>query len=340
MSFSRANKYLYPYVTDFYGIFGKLSKLNKKPDQLIIALPNTMSKSLNVILRVSKKIPMSFDFGGLWTSFFDRGKVYDAGLKKLRLVRPLSQFYEDSLILLLSRCPELITVPTSGLNFLFKQFSGRTTYTVYQPVDTSKDFNPSLIDRKKALENIPQKFKDAYFVAIGVKGDEWFIPLFEKLARKFQEYNVFFMVPGSFPNAESALEKKGVAARFFFTGNIPYSVLPSYIALTHFSLVLTHPDLTSIWYSPHNIAKITDYLAMGKPVITDAPSAIDYIEHGTTGFFVRNESILLDRVECMLNDNALVRKMGEAARRTACDKFDNIRIAQRYLQLMQHSTHL
>ena len=332
-NFSGPSKYLYPYFNDFFGIFKKLVKTEGKLDLIVISLPNTMSKSLNAFFGLAKKIPTAFDFGGLWTSFFDKGTAYGSQSTQLKLFRPISQFYEDSLTLLSSRLPDVITVPTSGMDCLFETFSRRQAYVVYQPVDTSRAFNPSLIKSNAVLENIPIEFMSSRFIAIGVKGDEWFVPILENLVLRFKKNDFIFLVIGSFPKAEYACKKKGLSDKVFFTGNIPYSILPSYIALTEFSIALTHPDLASIWYAPHNIAKIADYMAMGKPVVTDALAATDYIENGVTGFIVGNIEGLLNRTANLVDDRALLLKMSEAARKTACKKFDSTKVAKCYLEL-------
>lgn len=326
-------KFFYPYFNEFFKIYNNLKLLPSGIDLLLIGLPNTMSKSLNAIFGLSKKIPTAFDFGGLWTSFFDKGTTYGSQSTQLKLIRPISQFYEDSLTLFSSRLPDLITVPTSGMDCLFEAFSRRHADVVFQPVDTSWALNPSLVKSNLVIENIPKKFMLSRLVAIGVKGDEWFVPTLENLVLKFKNNDLNFLVIGSFPKAEYACKKRGLSDKVFFTGNVPYSILPSYIALTEFSIVLTHPDLASVWYAPHNIAKITDYMAMGKPIVTDALSATDYIENHVTGYIVGNKESLLNKTANLVDDNELLIKMGIAARKATCEKFDSIKIAERYLEL-------
>jgi len=330
--FSRS--FFYPYFNEFFKVYENLKVLPSDIDFLIIGLPNTMSKSLNVFFGLSKKIPTAFDFGGLWTSVFDKGMTYGSQSMQLKLIRPISQFYEDSLTLFSSRLSNLITVPTSGMRCLFEKFCRRDAHVIYQPVDTARALNPSLVKCTGSLVSIPKKFERSRFVAIGVKGDEWFVPILEALVHKFKGTDLVFLVIGSFPKAEFACKRLGLSDKIFFTGNVPYSILPSYIALTQFSVVLTHPDLASMWFAPHNIAKIADYMAMGKPVVTDALSASDYVETGVTGFLVRNIDGLLNETANLLDDHALLVKMGEASRKTACEKFDSVKVANCYLELL------
>jgi glycosyltransferase involved in cell wall biosynthesis len=330
-------RFFYAYFNEFSRVYKNLKVLPSDVDCLIIGLPNTMSKSLNAFFGVSKKIPTSFDFGGLWTSFFDKGRTYGYQSMQLKFIRPISQLYEDSLTLFSSRLPNIITVPTSGMDRLFEKFCRRDAHVIYQPVDTSRALNPTLVKRTIALASIPKKFEQSKIVAIGVKGDEWFVPIIEDLVQKFKRSDLVFLVIGSFPKAEYACKKRGLSDKIFFTGNVPYSILPSYIALTQFSVVLTHPDLASIWYAPHNIAKIADYMAMGKPVVTDSLSAIDYVNNGVNGFLVRNKENLIRRTGTLLDDQAFLQKISEAARKTALENFDSVKVAKSYLELFSKS---
>ena len=218
---------------------------------------------------------------------------------------------------------------------LFEKFFGRRTNVVFQPVDTSNAFNPFLVNHEISTAKIPEKYRPSRLVAIGVKGDEWFVPFLETLVQRCKSNNTVFMVIGHFPKAEAIVLKNDLGDKVFFTGNVPYHILPYYIANTQFAIVLTHPDLASIWYAPHNIAKIADFMAMGKPVITDAVSASDYVDNGATGFLVKTREELLKKTISILDDDALLHKMGDAARKTACEKFDNVKIAERYLGLIK-----
>jgi glycosyltransferase involved in cell wall biosynthesis len=332
---SGPNKYVYPYFNDFFGVFKKLVKLEKKLDLLVISLPNTMSKSLNAFYGLSKNVPTTFDFGGLWTSIFDQGKIYGQASFQLKLIRPVSQLCEDSLALLSSWLPNMVTVPTTGMKKLLEQFFGRRVHVVFQPVDTSVAFNPFLVDHAISLTRCPEKYRHSRLVAIGVKGDEWFVPFLETLVGRCKGNNTVFMVIGRFPRAEALVSKRELGDKVFFTGNVPYHMLPYYLANARCAMVLTHPNLTSIWYAPHNIAKIVDYMAMGKPVVTDALSASDYIENGVTGFLVRTKEGLINETVSLLENDALLNKVSLAAREVAVEKFDNVKIAERYLEFLK-----
>jgi glycosyltransferase involved in cell wall biosynthesis len=332
------DQYLSPYFDEFFKIYKSLNKVGSKLDVLLIELPNTLSKSLNAIYALSKKIPVFYDFGGLWTSFLDKGKIYGTGQLRLNLMRPFSQLYEDSLAICSSRLPDALTVPTSGMNLFYRRYLRRSAYVVYQPVDTSLAFNPSLVYHDETLESIPEKYKHQRLVAIGVKGDEWFVPFIEKLIRKCKGENVAFMVIGNFPKAEMICAKKGLEDYVYFTGNIPYYILSRYIALIEFSIVLTYPALVSIWYAPHNIAKIVDYMAMGKPIITDTVAAVDYVQNNKTGFLISDQAKLLDKTILLLKDHKLVSRMGNLSREIACEKFSHVKVAKHYTQLIEQAS--
>jgi len=331
---SGPKKFIYPYFTEFFSIYRQLQVMPSGINFLLIGLPNTMSKSLNALFGIVKKIPTAFDFGGLWTSFFDKGATYDSRSAKLKLFRPISQFYEDALTIFSSRLPDLITVPTSGLDYFFEHYTRRATQVIYHPVDTTVALNPSL-KKPIAIESFPRKYQQCRFVAVGVKGDEWFVPILERIIKSFKNTNLVFLVIGAFPKAQHMCKKKGLTDKVFFTGNVPYYILPSYIALAEFAVVLTPPDLTSIWYAPHNIAKITDFMAMGKPVVTDSLSAADYVESGVTGFLVKDTPDLIRRAGNLADNPELLLRISKATRKSAIEKFDSVKVAARYLKLFE-----
>jgi glycosyltransferase involved in cell wall biosynthesis len=77
---------------------------------------------------------------------------------------------------------------------------------------------------------------------------------------------------------------------------------------------------------------------MGKPVVTDSLSAIDYVDNGINGFLVRNKENLIRRTGTLLDDHTFLLKISEAARKTALEKFDSVKVAKHYLELFDKST--
>ena len=332
---SAPSKYLYPYVNDFFRILKRLSKLNRKLDLLLIELPNTMSKSLNAIYGILRNVPTSYDFGGLWTSILDRGKTYHLEKHGFRVFRPAAQFLEDILAQMSARLPDLVTVPTTGMKTILEKFLRVKAQVLLQPIDTREAFNPKLVDPIKAQLLLPEKYLREQIVMLGVKGDAWFVPWVEKLSHEIDFSDVTFLILGSFPMAREMCIRKGLDEHVYFTGVVPNHVVPYYVSICKFALVLTPPPLKSIWYAPHNIVKIAEYMAMGKPIITDTLAAADYVFDGQTGFLTRNEEDLLEKTALLLQDQKLARKMGEVARKTACEMLDQEKVAIRFIELFR-----
>ena len=99
-------------------------------------------------------------------------------------------------------------------------------------------------------------------------------------------------------------------------------------------MVPTPPSLKNLHYAPHNIAKIADFLTMGKPVITDTTSAIDYILPGKTGFLCHNDQEVIEKATMLLIDEDKSSRMSKNARKMACEMFDHVKVAEQYIQLV------
>ena len=68
---------------------------------------------------------------------------------------------------------------------------------------------------------------------------------------------------------------------------------------------------------------VLEALASGVPaVVVDRGGPQDLVEHGVTGYVARANDVadIADRVEALLRDAALRRRMGEAARAAAADR--------------------
>ena len=109
------------YFNDFFKIFKRLQSNQCKPDLLLIELPNTMLKALNGLSPNS--VNVAYDFAGLWTSTLDKSKTYQPIGKALSSFRLISQLFEDSISIISSKLPDVITVPTTPMKGLVERFS-------------------------------------------------------------------------------------------------------------------------------------------------------------------------------------------------------------------------
>lgn len=325
-------RFLAPYFNEFFLILPKLHKIKNNCDFVIIELPNTMSKALHSIPLKIDNLPTAMDFAGLWTSRIDRNVFFENG--RIRFIRPVAQLYEDFVMYTTSRLPQLITVATSQLGNLLEKKTRRNTSVVHHPVNTYT-FNPDLIGPEKIKDSLPKRFRDRRMILLGVKGDSWFVERIEKYISCLDFSNTSFLVIGTYPTAEKLVNDKGLGEYVYFTGNVPYAKLPMYISIADFAVVLIPPLLQTLHFAPHNISKIVDYLAMGKPVITDTSAASDYVVSGLTGFICKDDMEVLDKIEQFLRYNNLS-QMSKNARNYARETFDHVKVAEKYTQLIKY----
>jgi glycosyltransferase involved in cell wall biosynthesis len=328
-------RYLYPYFNDFLGIFRRLNKLDKKPDLLLIELPNTMSKSLNAIYGKNKKIPVALDFGGLWTSPFDKGGIYrNSSPRTFRLIRPIVQFYESLLALSSARLTSVITVPTFGMKILLEKFLGKKVHILHHPINTDL-FNPKNINFSNSLGILPSTLKNKRVVILGVKDDPQFIVPVKEILFNYGINDVMFILMGNLPKLKLASTREGLNKFMFFTGPVPNRELPKYISVSKIAVALSNPEVAHLNYFPDNISKIVEYLAMGKPVITNTFGASDYIQNGENGFVCSSINVVIKRIVKLLDEEDLLDRMSQNARKIACEKFDYRKVASKYVNLLE-----
>ncbi len=320
------------YFNDFFKIFRNLQTIRDNPDFVIVELPNTMLKAVNGLFINDANV--AFDFAGLWTSTFDKSKTFQRSGNAFSSFRFFSQLFEDSLSLITSRLPDVITVPTTPMKKFLEHTIGRKTHLIYHPVDLYGCFNPNLLNPKISAKLIPERFRGKTLILLGVKGDKWFFDDFCRLINKVKLLNVAFVILGSFPAAQNLVSKNGFDKFVYFAGNVPYEMIPYYASTCSFAVVLTPPQINQIWYSPHNISKIAEFLALGKPVITDTLGAVDYVLENETGFFVKSHDDLVDRVNVLVKDPDLLLMMSSRARKFAVERLDCEQVAQKYIQLI------
>ena len=107
----------------------------------------------------------------------------------------------------------------------------------------------------------------------------------------------------------------GLEDTIIFTGNIPYSQVPTYVAASDLCLALFPINVITLAKSP---LKVYEYMAAGKPVVVRAVGeCVRCVRHGETGFLVYSD----DPVEysrtigTVLENEHLLKQTGQAARR-------------------------
>lgn len=133
-----------------------------------------------------------------------------------------------------------------------------------------------------------------------------------------QRKDFHFMVVGeggAFSDMERYIQENSLADRFTLTGGVPHSDIPRYIAAMDIGLA-PYRYRKPFHNSP---MKISEYMAMAKPVIASAQGQIkDVIEHRENGLLIEpDDSDGLTRAILELGgDKSMMRNMGLNARAT------------------------
>ena len=329
---SAPSRFLYPYFNDFFGIFRRLSKLNKKLDLLLIELPNTMSKSLNSIYGPIRHSPVALDIAGLWTSFLS-SSIYKNGFI-FSIIRQIAGLYEESIARVLPRFSYMVTVPTRGMKILLEKILKRTVHVIPHPIDTVNVFNPDnpALNFGESSNIFPLWLRDKQLIVLGVKDDPRFVSLVEEIVLNYGLREVAFILIGNLPKLKSVSLKKGLDKFMFFTGLRSYVEVPLYISVAKIAVALSVPEVASLYYFPDNLSKIAEYLAMGKPTITNTLGASDYVRNGDDGFISESFEDVAKNIVSLIDKTDLTIQMGKRAREIACEKFDLRQVASKYLE--------
>jgi glycosyltransferase involved in cell wall biosynthesis len=297
-------------------------------DLLVITLPNTMLKAISGLHRRSDSLVV-FDMGGLWTSMLDLGRT-PANLGKWRYMRPASQILEDFITLALSHLPNAITTPTNMFTNLIQRLTrAKNVFTIHNPVDTHRLFNPSLYEPNQV---IPDLFREKILVALAVKGQSY-AEVMSFLERTHLRDDVAFQVMG--PRPAGLTLSDSVRSRFWFTGQLSYLDVPKYLSACSLAIALGFGGFERLEYAPHNVSKIADYLSMGLPVITNTLSSAEYVLDSGAGFLARNLDDALRITNELLKIDGKLRELGARARTYAVNELDSLRVARRFLRLLE-----
>ena len=219
-------------------------------------------------------------------------------------VFPESKFLKDRLINFYKIPKERVTVVPNG-------------------VDT-EDFNP-MIDGSK----IKERFGLSDYFVIGYSGAlmiDWIrldvlFEAFKKLKKDY-DYIKLLIVGGKKIEIEKLkilCKKMGIDNEVIFTGSVPYSEIPDYIASFDLA-VATYSNV--IFIRASSPLKIMEYMSMGKAVVADkiGSKTIKNKENGIL-FEPEDAESLENAMRMILDDSRLKRKLEINARETAL-KYD------------------
>lgn len=141
--------------------------------------------------------------------------------------------------------------------------------------------------------------------------------------------DILFLMIGSgelLEEARRSIKAIGLEKNITLTGAVPYEDVPFYLALADVGVApfntSAHPPLrVGFYWSP---LKIHEYMAMALPVITiDVFPLNDIVRAGQEGLLYEEGDAgrLRALIECLVDDDVLARRLGDAGRRRVVEKF-------------------
>ncbi len=149
----------------------------------------------------------------------------------------------------------------------------------------------------------------------------WFMDVLSEVGKQRPDVYLVLVGEDRFRTAAERLaEQRGLSEHYSLIGQSPYADIPLYLAAA--DILLQHSlDQANVLRLP---AKLPEYLAMGKPVITFAEGIGESFEDGVHVCKLHSKapSEAAAHVVNILNNPVIQKKLSAAARELACAQFD------------------
>jgi glycosyltransferase involved in cell wall biosynthesis len=164
-----------------------------------------------------------------------------------------------------------------------------------------------------------------------LKGHEYLFAAAREILSKYPKTRFLLLHDGVLRGAfERQLQKMGIRDKFIFTGLVPPTDIPKYIAAMD---ILVHTSLRE------GLARtLPQALACGKPVVSfDVDGASEVVKNGETGFLVKpmDSDGLADALIRLMQNEPLRRKMGENGRKLVDPVFRSEYMVEKIHELYQ-----
>lgn len=149
----------------------------------------------------------------------------------------------------------------------------------------------------------------------------WFMDVLTQVIHDYPDIFLLLVGEDRFREvAKEVAEQRGLSDNYCLIGQSPYADIPQYLATA--DILLQHTlDQANTLRLP---AKLPEYLAMGKPVITFAEGIGESFENGVhvRKLHSKSPSEAAAHIVSILGDQVMQRQLGAAARALACERYD------------------
>ena len=281
-------------------------------------------------------LPVLFDFQGSLTEEMVDHQFLDRDSSVYRPLRRLENWIDQS-------SQAIFTSSANAQQILLEQFQCKpervhvlpdcVNADVFKPADK---FDPDDLRLLRQQLGIPQEAQLIVYVGLlaAYQGTDHLLQAMQRICN--EQSNVYLLLMG-FPNLtyyQDLARNLGILERVIFTGGVPYSQLPPYLALGD---VAVAPKLSLT----EGCGKLLNYMAMALPTVAfDTPVAREYLgANGLLAIYDSTESLAQCITQALSPVNAeRYRQMGTRLRQRALQKFSwrqaGMQISETYRQLI------
>lgn len=217
-----------------------------------------------------------------------------------------------------------------------RRWSGKPVYLLYPGADFQL-FGPR--SRDTGLEKELRLSGRSVLAYSGTMSFEifcWFMAVLRGVVDRRPNAKLILVGEDGFRSTAEALARElGLDDAYILKGQVPYGDVPRYLSLA--DVLVQHPiDQANALRLP---AKIPEYLAMGKPVITFASGIGSSLQDGlhVRKLYSDNPEEAVALVLELLNDPTQRETLGRNARALAIERFDWSRNGQRLIEIYQET---
>jgi 1,2-diacylglycerol 3-alpha-glucosyltransferase len=231
-------------------------------------------------------------------------------------------------------CQHIVIPSESIKEILIRDYGLRDCYTV---IPTGIDLKPYDQADGKAIREKMGWQKDKVIISVGRLAQEknWQVVLeaIQKISGKHPELRMVIIGDGpEKDNLQALASELGISERVAFTGELPFSEIPSYLKAAD---VFTFASITET----QGLVTM-EAMAAGLPVVAvDASGTRDIVDDGKQGFLVENDSTALaNSIERLLDSPTLMKKFKKNAlhkAKTFDVKYQAERLVDVYKQAIQ-----